>query len=196
MRVIAGTAGGRRLVAPRGTDVRPTQDRVKEAVFSALGPARLVDAAVLDGCAGSGGLGIEALSRGARFAVFVEPDRAAERCVRANLESTGFVGHSELHACALGVFLHAPGAASGTAVAGRMVFDLVFLDPPYAMPDVEVATFLQLLMAGQWLAKNATVVIERGVSSDIAMPDGLSVSWQRRYGDTLIVMVSCQTPST
>ena len=89
LRVIAGTAGGRRLVAPKG-DARPTTDRLKEALFSSLGE-RVRDASVLDLYAGSGALAIEVLSRGASRAVLVDSDRAAEQAIRANLESTGFV---------------------------------------------------------------------------------------------------------
>ena len=89
-RIIAGEAGGRRLAVPPGEGVRPTSDRVKESVFSALGPGRLVGARVLDLYAGSGALGLEALSRGAAGAVLVERDAAAARAIRANIETLGF----------------------------------------------------------------------------------------------------------
>ena len=89
-RIIAGEAGGRRLAVPAGDAVRPTSDRVKESVFSALGPDRLVGARVLDLYAGSGALGLEALSRGAAGAILVERDQAAARAVRANIVDLGF----------------------------------------------------------------------------------------------------------
>lgn len=190
MRVIAGTAGGRRLIAPRGNEVRPTQDRVKEAVFSKLGPARLVDATVLDGCAGSGGLGIEALSRGARSVDFVEQSHAALRALRTNLQTVGFAGQSRVHARGIAQFLGHPTpsvAPSGT-VGGP--FDLVFLDPPYGMSDAEVGATLQALVAGGWLVPDALIVVERAATSDFPVPEALSVSWKRRYGDTLIVILS------
>src|SRR5437764_14574867 len=89
-RIIAGEAGGRRLAVPPGEGVRPTSDRVKESVFSALGPGRLVGARVLDLYAGSGALGLEALSRGAGRALLVERDAGAARAIRANIDTLGF----------------------------------------------------------------------------------------------------------
>lgn len=90
LRVIAGSARGRRLVAPKGEHTRPTADRVKESLFSALGPGSIVDARVLDGYAGSGALAIEALSRGARAAELVESDDRAVTAIRTNLDTLGF----------------------------------------------------------------------------------------------------------
>src|SRR5437773_9773106 len=121
-RIIAGEAGGRRLAVPPGEGVRPTSDRVKESVFSALGPGRLDGAKVLDLYAGSGALGLEALSRGADRAVFVELDGAAARAIEQNLDKLRLSG-TVLRRDAVTVLAQEAGA-------GRK-YDLVLVDPPY-----------------------------------------------------------------
>ena len=126
MRVVSGEARGRRLVAPAGQDTRPTTDRVRESMFNALESLEAVaGATVLDLFAGSGALGIEALSRGAARCTFVEHDRAALAAVRANLEATGLAGRAEV------VSGDAHRALTSFSAAGRR-FDLALLDPPYA----------------------------------------------------------------
>ncbi|MGE0880366.1 MAG: 16S rRNA (guanine(966)-N(2))-methyltransferase RsmD [Acidimicrobiia bacterium] len=121
MRVVAGEARGRRLVAPPGTATRPTSDRVREAIFNALTSLDVLDGAlVLDAFAGSGALGIEALSRGARHCVFVERDRSAAAVVRQNLEATGLADRAEVI------------VGDGDVAVGARAWDLVLLDPPYA----------------------------------------------------------------
>ncbi|MFC5995240.1 16S rRNA (guanine(966)-N(2))-methyltransferase RsmD [Pseudonocardia hispaniensis] len=176
MRIIAGLAGGRRLEVPaRGT--RPTPDRVREALFSALeaGPG-LAGAAVLDLCAGSGALGLEALSRGAAAALFVESDRRAAAVLRRNVAALGLGG----------VVRAAPAATvlAGTADRG---YDIVLVDPPYAVGDDEVATWLVLADRGGWLAPEATVVVERDVrSGPFAWPEPLRGVRERHYGDTAL----------
>ena len=122
MRVVAGDLRGRRLRAPRGRDVRPTSDRVREALFSLL--AGVEDARVLDLFAGSGALGIEALSRGASSAVFVDAARGSAAAVRANLEALGL--HAEVHIRTAERFL-------ATAAESGRQYDLVFIDPPYRL---------------------------------------------------------------
>jgi 16S rRNA (guanine966-N2)-methyltransferase len=107
-RIIAGEAGGRRLAVPPGDRVRPTSDRVKESVFSALGPDRLVGARVLDLYAGSGALGLEALSRGAAEAVLVERDPAAARAIRTNIDTLGFADRAVLRVAAVAGVLGGP----------------------------------------------------------------------------------------
>src|SRR5688500_9337459 len=135
MRVIAGRLGGRRLVAPRGMKTRPTSDRVREALFSMLG--NLEDRVVLDLYAGTGALGIEAMSRGAARAVFVESARPALEALRQNLASLGLVGGAA--GANSGEGCHVVGARAERAVvdiARWGPFDLVFADPPYALvPD-------------------------------------------------------------
>jgi 16S rRNA (guanine(966)-N(2))-methyltransferase RsmD len=172
MRVIAGTYGGRRLQAPPGVDTRPTADRTREALFSILG-ARVEGARVLDLFAGSGALGIEALSRGAAEATFVDNSAPAIRAIGANLEALGadaVVARAEVRR-----FL---GGASRSA----RQYDLVFLDPPYRLAASLGGDLSAALPAV--LAPGATVVCEmdRRTPLDIDLP----IEDERRYGDTLI----------
>jgi len=170
VRVIAGRFGGRRLVTPRGRDTRPTSDRVREAVFSILGP--LDGAAVLDLFAGSGALGIEALSRGAARATFVERAPAALRAIAANLEALGV--DADVRARDVLAFV-------GDAPAAGGPYDLVFLDPPYRAaarlgPGLDLTPLL---------AAGGRVVSESDRRGPVALA-GLVVTDERRYGDTLI----------
>ncbi len=172
MRVIAGRYGGRRLQAPRGAATRPTSDRVREALFSILG-GRTAGARVLDLFAGSGALGIEALSRGAAEATFVDSAAPAIRAVKANLEAVG--AEAEVRRAEARRFL---ADASGAA----RQYDLVFLDPPYRLAR-EMGGALTTALPSV-LAPEALVVAE----SDRRGPLGLDLPLvdERRYGDTLI----------
>jgi 16S rRNA (guanine966-N2)-methyltransferase len=171
MRVIAGTHGGRELIAPRGRATRPTSDRVREALFSILGD--LQDLRVLDLFAGSGALGIEALSRGAREATLVDSARAAVSAINRNLTALDI--EAEVVAQPAARFLQA------AQRAGRQ-YDLVFLDPPYR----HASALGRELTSGVTpiLAADARVVAE----SDRRSPLGLELVAldERRYGDTLI----------
>lgn len=182
MRVIAGRLGGRRLNAPVGRTTRPTSDRVREALFSMLGD--LHDASVLDLFAGSGALGIEALSRGARRAVFVERDPKALSTLRANLRSLG-LDESEAHV--------RPGDALGalrTARARHETYDLVFLDPPYARsPELGEAVAAHL----PFVCPGGRVVVESDRRAPLELP--LPVLAKRRYGDTQITIFGSPTES-
>ncbi len=171
-RVIAGRFGGRRLQAPPGAATRPTADRVREALFSILG-ARVEGADVLDLFAGSGALGLEALSRGAGRATFVDTAPAALKALRANLAALG-ADAEVVRADALRWLR----AASG----GARQYDLVFLDPPYRRAEALGAPLSDLLPAV--LAPGALVVAE----SDRRSPLELTIhpTDERRYGDTLI----------
>ena len=173
MRITGGFLGGRRLEVPSA--IRPTQDMVRQAVFSALA-ARVSEARVLDLFAGSGALAIEALSRGAATATLVERDARAAATIRANLEGLGL---AEPRAT---LVVRPASAALGTALARGDAYDLVFLDPPYRQaPDLgaDLTTSLEPL-----LAPGARVVTEsdRRAPLDLALP----VVHERRYGDTLI----------
>jgi 16S rRNA (guanine(966)-N(2))-methyltransferase RsmD len=153
MRVIAGKFRSRPLAAPRGRDTRPTSDRLRETLFNVLAP-RVADAIFLDLYAGSGAVGIEALSRGAKEAIFVENAEPALRTIRANLSSLGIRGGYALES-------RSTAAALKRLAAGSRVVDLVFLDPPYA----EVAAYESALglLGGEcrnMLAPNALVVAE------------------------------------
>ncbi len=177
MRVIAGRLRGRRLAAPPGRGTRPTSDRVREALFSMLGDVR--GASALDLFAGTGALGIEALSRGAARATFVERDREALRALRANLHALGLAGpDAEVRA---GDAL----AALRTARARGETYDLVFLDPPYARAGGLADTLAQLL-PGVLAGAGARVVAESDRRAPLRI--GRSPARERRYGDTLIAI--------
>lgn len=183
MRVIGGEARGRRLQAPRGRRTRPTSDRVREALFSSA--ADLVPGAVvLDLYAGSGALGIEALSRGAQYAVFVDDDRGAVRAIQANLSELRLHARARVAAVDAARFCRAP-----RREAGGEVFDLVFCDPPYAEPLPAVLRRLADLAAAGGLHPGAAVVIERERRDpDLVaeVPPGFEHDRDRTYGDTLL----------
>ena len=179
LRVIAGTAGGRRLVAPKGT-TRPTTDRLKEALFASLG-RRTDDAVVLDLYAGSGALAIEALSRGAARAVLVDRDHAAEVAILANLRAVGFDGVARFQRSSVATFLEAP--------VPEAPFGVVFLDPPYDTTSGEVAATLSGLAHARMVVPGGTVVVERPKSGEaVALPEGWGIERERVYGDTLLVV--------
>lgn len=174
MRVIAGELGGRRLHAPRGRTTRPTSDRVREALFSMLG--ELAGARVLDLFAGSGALGIEALSRGAASTVFVERDAAALRALRANLDALALAPpRAEVRpADAL--------AALESAHGRQETYDLVFIDPPYSQArdwGPELSASLPPL-----LGPAARVIVESDRRAPLQL--GIALERERRYGDTTI----------
>jgi 16S rRNA (guanine966-N2)-methyltransferase len=171
VRVIAGTLGGRRITAPPGTSTRPTADRVREALFSILG-ARVRDARVLDLFAGSGALGIEALSRGAASATFVDSDPAAVRAVRANL-----------HGLEAEVVRRDARSWLRAARERADPYDLVFLDPPYRQAP-ELGPVLAEPVAAV-LAPGGLVVSESDRRTPLDLPT-LTLEDERRYGDTLI----------
>jgi 16S rRNA (guanine966-N2)-methyltransferase len=167
--------GGRRIAVPaRGT--RPTTDRVRESLFNVLAARMDLDGvAVLDLYAGSGALGLEALSRGAATAVFVESDQRAAAVIAQNIKTLGVTG-ATLRRGAVGSVL-----AAGTETP----VDLVFADPPYAIGDSEVSDMLAALTVRGWITAGGVVVVERGASGpELSWPPGWQ-PWQvRRYGDT------------
>jgi len=172
MRIVGGAWGGRRLQAPPGDATRPTSDRVREALFSILGD-RVDGARVLDLFAGSGALGIEALSRGARSVTFVDSAPAAIRALRANLDALG--AEADVRRQDALRFL-------GSARNQARVYDLVFLDPPYRLANRLGGRLSEELP--HVLSPGATVVTEsdRREPLDLDLP----ISDERRYGDTLI----------
>ena len=177
MRIVAGIARGRRLRAPKGRHVRPTADRVKEAVFSILESRETSEGkAVLDLFAGAGTLGIEALSRGASEAVFVDPAREASDAIHANLEAAGF--EAEV------LSMPADRAIKRLGTNGRR-FDRVFIDPPYGEGWVE-RTLVALDAAGV-VREGGWIVAEHGRGEEPAPVIGRLVrELDRRYGDTHI----------
>lgn len=179
MRIVGGNLKGRNLSAPPGRSTRPTSDRVREAVFNVLlhGVAGfdIEGARVLDLFAGSGALGLEALSRGAKFALFVEEDASARGVIRENAESLGVLGQTKIwrrDATRLGPCAPTP------------PFDLVFADPPYGKGLAEAA--LRSLMSGGWTAPRAVLVVEEAADVEMVAPEGLELIDERVYGDTQV----------
>ncbi len=173
MRVVAGRFGGRSLVAPRGRSTRPTSDRVREALFSILGASSLEGARVLDLFAGSGALGIEALSRGASEAAFVDSSSAAVAALRRNLDALGV--RAEVRRQDALAYLR-------TASRDARQYDLVFLDPPYRHASALGSDLSAAL--GPVLAPAARVVAESDRRAPLELR--LDLLDERRYGDTLI----------
>jgi 16S rRNA (guanine966-N2)-methyltransferase len=178
-RIIGGTAGGRRISVPRGANTRPTSDRVREALFSAVESwcGSLSGLRFLDLYAGSGAVGLEAWSRGAGVVTLVEQDRRTAGMIATNARNLGF---SRAHIVT--------GSVGGTlARPPSAPYDVVFLDPPYAQPDEEVAADLVALRAQGWLVPGAMVVIERGArSAEPTWPEGFGESRQKKYGETAL----------
>ena len=175
MRVIAGRLGGRRLTAPHGMATRPTSDRVREALFSALGDVR--GARVLDLYAGTGALGIEALSRGAAHATFVESARTALTALRENLAAMDLAGSARV--------VSKPVARAAATLPGP--FDLIFADPPYAAL-AEVPAALAALQAAAAIAPGARVVVEHASRDAAPAMAGLIPRPSRAYGDTTVTL--------
>jgi 16S rRNA (guanine966-N2)-methyltransferase len=179
-RIIGGHAGGRRLQTPKGDLTRPTADRVREALFSALESTlgSLSGLRFLDLYAGSGAVGLEAWSRGAAAVTFVERDRRTAAIVRANAEAVG---------CRTARVVT---ASVSSVLAGPVVeapYDVVFTDPPYVTTAERVAGDLRALVDGGWLSEAAAVVVERPTrGGTVGWPDGLVEDRVRTYGETAL----------
>jgi 16S rRNA (guanine966-N2)-methyltransferase len=174
MRVVAGSAKGRRLKSPT-TGTRPMTDRMKESIFSSLGD---VDGlSVLDLYAGSGALGLEALSRGAERATFVESAREAMIKLKENVESTGLEDRAEI--------VWAEVAQTIGKDATQRV-DLIFVDPPYSMNQHSVLADLETLVTGGWLTDAGRIVLHRPAKERRLQPFGLKVAWEREYGQSAV----------
>jgi len=173
-RIVAGAAGGRRLVVP--PSARPTTDRVREALFNVLAARLDFDGiAVLDLYAGSGALGLEALSRGASAVLLVENDRRAAEVIARNIDTVGLPGASVRR-----------GAVAAVLAAGAPTpVDLVLADPPYDVTTDNIQAVLTALPDGKWVRPGSVVVIERPVSApELVWPDDWTPWPPRRYGDT------------
>ena len=177
-RIISGVVGGRRLQTPAGPRTRPTSDRVREALFSRLEHLDVLSGArVLDLYAGSGALGLEAASRGARSVLLVDADRNAAKVARGNAAVVGLPGVIVREDTVERVLLAGPGGG------GRV--DLVFLDPPYDLSEDALGDALALLVGHGWLAPEALVVVERSSRSpEPRWSEGLATAGERRYGET------------
>src|SRR5262245_7996105 len=187
MRIVAGQLRGRPLAAPEGGLTRPTSDRVREAVFNILEHGipefAFEGVRVLDLFAGTGALGLEALSRGAAFCLFVEEDAAARGAIRRNIETLGLTGITK-------VFRR---DATDLGPAGnRGGFGLVFLDPPYERGLAQRA--LASAARGGWLCAGAIAVIEDSRRASINLPERFTALAQRTWGDTLVSFARLTTP--
>ncbi|MEO3817905.1 16S rRNA (guanine(966)-N(2))-methyltransferase RsmD [Plantactinospora sp. B24E8] len=184
-RIVAGVFGGRRISAPPGSSTRPTSDRVREALFNAIEASFDLDGArFADLYAGSGAIGLEALSRGAAQVLLVESDARAARVIRENLRA----------------LRHPTDPATGTArlVTGKVSqvlatspedgpYDVIFADPPYAVPDAELVAVQEALVDNGWLTGDALVVLERSSRTDpVTWVRGLTAQRCRRYGETTL----------
>ncbi|MFC3505003.1 16S rRNA (guanine(966)-N(2))-methyltransferase RsmD [Micromonospora krabiensis] len=179
-RIVAGALGGRRIAAPPGAGTRPTSDRVREALFSAVQTEVDLDGArVADLYAGSGAVGLEALSRGAGHVLLVESDARAARVIRENIATLGAAPAARLVTGKVATVL-----AGGPEVEP---YDLVFADPPYAVPDAEITAVLAALVEHGWLAPEALVVVERSSrNAPLAWVPGITGERSRRYGETTL----------
>ncbi len=175
--MIAGEAGGRRLAVPDGRDTRPTSDRAREGLFATISSivGSLAGTRFLDLYAGSGAVGLEALSRGAEHVLLVEHGARAARVIRQNIEAIGLPGAAVIADRAERVLARGPSE-------GR--YDVVFADPPYALAGAGVTRVLALLAEQGWLAPGALVVVERATrSGPLSWPDGFVPDRARRYGE-------------
>jgi 16S rRNA (guanine966-N2)-methyltransferase len=187
MRVVGGRLRGRNLAAPSSRDIRPTADRLRESLFNILIHAYddpIADARVLDLFAGTGALGIEAISRGAKFALFVDNGAEARALLRNNVEALGLGGVTKVYrrdACNLG------------PAHPVEPFSLVFLDPPYRMKLAEKA--LASLRDGGWLTPGALLVVEEAKAAEFMTPEGFEELERRAYDDTEFVFLRAAAPS-
>ncbi len=185
MRIVAGEAKGARLQVPPGREVRPTSDRVREAVFSSLGTS-VRGARVLDLFGGSGALGLEAMSRGASEAVFVERSGMIRKVLETNIATLGYQKNSRV----------IPGNALGALRrlgSEKERFDIVFVDPPYASDLAQRA--VEELAASDLMTPLAIIVVERTGSKIIHYPKSLQVSTTKRYGNTAITFLRQTEPA-
>jgi len=178
-RIIAGSARGRRIQVPAGRDTRPTSDRVREALFSAVESwcGSLHGLRFLDLYAGSGAVGLEGWSRGSGVVMLVEQDRRTAALITENARSIGFPKATVVAASVAATLRKTPSAP----------YDVVFSDPPYPLSDEEVATDLDLLVEHSWLVPGALVVVERSARSpEPTWPAGFTDARAKRYGETTL----------
>lgn len=185
MRIIAGEFRGRTIKAPKGEGTRPTTDRVRESLMSSVNSLRggFEEACVLDAFAGSGALGLEALSRGAASAHFCERDGAALRTLEGNVRTLGLEAHRAR--------IHRGDVLKNPPVHARPPFDLVFLDPPYAFTAAEVLGMVAALVDAAALSSDALVVYEHGATSCDAVDEVVAaremvLASRKKYGDTVV----------
>jgi 16S rRNA (guanine966-N2)-methyltransferase len=189
MRIVGGKHRGRRIEAPPGQDVRPTSDRAREALFNILihghlsadGTSPLPGARVLDAFAGSGALGLEALSRGAGHALFIESDARACAAIRANAKALGETANATV----------IPGDATKPPPCPGAPSNVVFLDPPYGRDLVTPA--LATLAARGWIANGAVCVVELAITDGLTLPPGFTLLDDRNYGKARLLILKYQS---
>ncbi len=186
MRIVGGRLRGRAIAGPKDGAIRPTSDRLREAIFNILahGHDDAVDGArVIDLFAGTGAMGIEALSRGARFVLFVDDAAQARGLIRENVEALGLGGVTRI--------FRRDATRMGRADAAEPA-DLVFCDPPYKRGLAPLA--LASCAEGGWLAEGALVIIEESIESEVALPEGFTEIDRREYGETRFVFARYHGP--
>jgi len=179
MRIVGGALRGRRLAGPKSLAIRPTSDRLRETIFDILEHAHagtIEGAAVIDVFAGAGALGLEALSRGAARALFVDHGAEARALLRQNIEALGLGGVTRV--------FRRDATRLGLAPKGER-FGLAFLDPPYGQNLAPIA--LTALVRGDWLTPGALAIVEEAAGAAIGLPEGFREEQTRRYGDTQLV---------
>jgi 16S rRNA (guanine966-N2)-methyltransferase len=187
-RIIGGSAGGRRLRSPSGVHTRPTSDRVREAMFSTFdsGLGSITGLRFLDLYAGSGAVGLEARSRGAGVVTLVEHDRRTASLIRHNVSTVGLTNVEVVASTVIRALAHPP----------RAPYDIVFLDPPYALPTTDVLDALTALSVNDWLADEALVVVERSTrDGELTWPDGFVAERSKKYGETTLWYGHAASPS-
>jgi len=182
MRVVAGKFKGRILQAPSGHSTRPTSQRAREALFNVLQHGHfgveLIGARVLDLFAGSGALGIEALSRGAEYCIFIDDALPARAALRHNIDTLGLGGQSRIFR---------RDAAKLTPAGNLGAFDIIFADPPYDKHLGEAA--LASILKGGWLKPDGIFVLEERKTAEIAVPEGIEVLDQRNHGEAQVLIL-------
>lgn len=179
MRIVAGKFRGRAIGGPSETDIRPTSDRLRETIFNILAHAYddpVMNAAVIDLFAGTGAMGLEAISRGARRTLFVEEAAKARALIRANVDALGVGGETRI--------FRRDARKLGEAPPGEK-FTLAFLDPPYGQHLAEEA--LIAMREGHWLAPEALIVVEESLDAEVELPTGYKLLETRGYGATKII---------
>jgi 16S rRNA (guanine966-N2)-methyltransferase len=179
MRIVAGRLRGRTIASPNDDSIRPTSDRLRETIFNILAHAyddAVADAAIIDLFAGTGAMGFEALSRGARRALFVDDGANARALIRANVDALGLGGETRI--------FRRDARKLGDAPPGEQ-FSVAFLDPPYGQHLAEQA--LMALRDGHWLTPEAIIVVEESLESEVEMPTGYRLLETRGYGGTKIL---------
>lgn len=186
MRIVSGRYGGKRLSAPKGMATRPTTDRTRESLFNILSNRmEFEEMRVIDLFAGTGALGLEALSRGAGFALFVEEANAARAAIRTNIEALSVMGNTKI--------FRRDATRLGT-IGTMKPFDLAFMDPPYGKGLGERAA--KALVSGNWLSENAILVMEEASNAfPEALPDFKLIDL-RKYGESTIGLFECHRNAT